>query len=176
MAVELRDLSISFGDKVIFDHRDFFVPDRGVTFLSGPSGVGKTTLLRAFFRAYPQDTAFLFQEDRLLPWRTALQHVTDVLPKARRDEAGRFLALVELEGEENTYPGQLSGGMARRLALARCLALGGARYLLDEPFAGVDLPRQKRLLDGIRALGSPVLLTGHGQELRGWADHVLELE
>ena len=174
--VELRDLSVRFGDKILFDHRDFFVPDQGITLLAGPSGVGKTTLLRAFFQAYPQDSAYLFQEDRLLPWRTARQHLTDVLPKSRRDEAGKFLALVELEGEEQSYPAQFSGGMARRLALARALALDCRRYLLDEPFAGVDLPRQERILARIRGLGRPVLLSGHAPELRQWADHILELE
>ncbi len=174
--MEVRELTVRFGEKVVFDRQSFFVPDQGVTFLSGPSGVGKTTLLRAFFQAYSQDSAYLFQDDRLLPWRTVAQHVSDVLPKGHRDEVGRFLSLCELEGEENAYPSQLSGGMARRLALARCLALGGERYLLDEPFAGVDLPRQARIFQRIRALGKPVLLTGHGQELAEWADRTLELK
>ena len=173
--MELHDLTVRYGDKVVFDHRDFSFPDQGVTLLSGPSGVGKTTLLRALFDKYRPDTAFLFQEDRLLPWRTVEQHLTDVMDKSRRGEAPGILKLVELEGEEKAYPAQLSGGMARRLALGRCLALGGERYLLDEPFAGVDLPRQKRILEGLRALNRPVLLTGHEGELEQWVDRVVTL-
>lgn len=173
--MELRDLSVRYGDKVVFDHRDFSFPDTGLTLLSGPSGVGKTTLLKALFHQYRHDTAFLFQDDRLLPWRTVEQHLTDVMDKGRWGEVPGILALVELTGEEKSYPGELSGGMARRLALGRCLALGGARYLLDEPFAGVDLPRQERILEGLRALGKPVVLTGHEGELSQWVDRVVAL-
>ena len=138
--------------------------------------MGTTTLLKALFETYSADTAFLFQEDRLLPWRTVEQHLRDVMDKSRWGEIPGILALVELTGEEGSYPAQLSGGMARRLALGRCLALGGGRYLLDEPFAGVDLPRQERILKGLRALGKPILLTGHEGELGRWVDKVITLE
>lgn len=173
--MELRDLSVRFGDKVVFDHRDFTIPDRGVTVLTGPSGVGKTTLLKALLEAYPKDTAFLFQEDRLFPWRTVEQHLTDVMDKSRWGEAPGILKLMELEGEERSYPAVLSGGMARRLALGRCLALGGERYLLDEPFAGVDPARAERIVKGLRTLEKPVVLTAHQTELLQWADQVVEL-
>lgn len=173
--MELRDLTVRFGDKVVFDHRDFTVPDEGLTLLAGPSGVGKTTLLRALFAAYPGGSAFLFQENRLLPWRTAEQHLTDVMRPPDRGEAARWLELVELTGEERSYPAQLSGGMARRLALGRCLALPSVRLFLDEPFAGVDLPRQERILERILGLGKPVVMTGHSPELERWADRVLTL-
>ncbi len=173
--MEVRDLTVRFGDKVVFDHRDFVIPDEGVTVLAGPSGVGKTTLLNAIFERYPADTAYLFQEDRLLPWRTVEQHLTDVMDRRRWDEVPGLLALVELTGEEKAYPGQLSGGMARRLALARCLALGGERYLLDEPFAGVDPERQRRIFAALRALQMPVVLTGHQDWLVNAADRVVEV-
>lgn len=142
--------------------------------LTGPSGVGKTTLLRAFLKKYP-DSAFLFQEDRLFSHRTVRQHLLDVMDKPDSAAAAEWLDLVELAGEENSYPAQLSGGMARRLALARCLALGGPRYLLDEPFTGVDEPLQKRILARLKAMEKPVVFSTHNQGLCQYADCIITL-
>lgn len=172
--MELRDLTVAFGEKVVFDRRDFTFPDSGLTLLTGPSGVGKTTLLRALLNAYPH-SAFLFQEDRLFPRRTVEQHLLDVMERPDRETAKSCLTLVELAGEEKRYPAQLSGGMARRLALARCLALGGARYLLDEPFAGVDEPLQLRILGRLKELKTPIVLTTHNEALFPYADHMIKL-
>lgn len=173
--MEVRDLTVRFGEKVVFDRAAFSFPEEGVTLLGGESGIGKTTLLRALFEKYP-DCAFLFQEDRLLPWRRAEENILDVMDTPDRAAARRWLELVELEGEGERYPRELSGGMSRRLALGRCLALGGRAYLLDEPFAGVDTARAERILKRIRKLGVPVILTGHSPELREWVDHIIELE
>ena len=148
--ISVSDITVCFAEKTVLDGFSLAVPEQGITALSGPSGCGKTTLLRvvaglqkpqAGTASLPGPVSLLFQEDRLLPWRTVGQHITDVLPKARRGEVGRWLELVELAGEQARYPAQLSGGMGRRLALARCLACGGALLLLDEPFAGVDAQR-----------------------------------
>lgn len=173
--MEVRDLTVRFGDKLVFDHADFTFPDQGLTLLAGPSGVGKTTLLKALFDRYPTDSAFLFQEDRLFPWRTVEQHLLDVMPTPDRALAAELLDFVELTGEEGAYPAALSGGMARRLALARCLALPSARLLLDEPFTGVDPARQERILTRLKALDKPIVMTGHQEALRHWADQVIDL-
>lgn len=182
-----KDLTLSFGDRAVLDRFSLNIPDRGVTALTGPSGCGKTTLLRVLAGLErpqsgsiegiaPRETAILFQDDRLLPWRTVEQHLTDVLPRERRGEAPGLLALAELEGEEASLPAALSGGMGRRLALARCLALPAKLYLLDEPFAGVDLPRALRILERLRALPAPVLLVSHEPSLLAAADAVIELD
>ncbi|MBO5727618.1 MAG: ATP-binding cassette domain-containing protein, partial [Oscillospiraceae bacterium] len=159
----------------------------GVTVLSGPSGCGKTTLLRLLaglekpeqgrvVGVTPRQTVLQFQEDRLIPGRTVLEQLTDVLPPERRDEAARWLELAELTGEEHTLPRQLSGGMSRRLAFVRALALGGELYLLDEPFTGIDLPRRKRLMQALRQLDAPVLLVSHEPEVADMAERVLRLD
>ena len=104
------------------------------------------------------------------------QHLTDVLPKSRRGEAGRWLALAGLEAEKTALPAALSGGMKRRLALVRALALGGKLYLLDEPFTGVDGDRIKTLMAALKELGAPVVLSSHEGLVRSLADQVINLD
>ena len=185
--IQISNLTLAYGDKLVLDRFSLTLPDTGVTVLSGPSGCGKTTLMRCIAGLErpqggtvaglsPRETAFLFQEDRLFPWRTAEQHILDVLPKARRGEADRWLALAGLEGERAAYPAALSGGMKRRLALVRALALGGGLYLLDEPFTGVDGERIRALMAALKELGTPVLLSSHEALVRSLADRVVCLD
>lgn len=185
--IHLDHISFEYGRREILSDFTLTLPSTGVTILRGPSGCGKTTLLRLLAGleqprsgritgVCPRETAFLFQENRLLPWRTVEQHLTDVLPRDRRGEAARWLALTELTGEEKTYPAALSGGMERRLSLARCLALGGSLYLLDEPFAGVDPQRAARIMEGLKGLPVPVLLTSHETHILSQAHRVVELD
>lgn len=183
----LEHVSVSFGDKQVLNDFSLTLPQSGVTVLSGPSGCGKTTLLRVLAGLEqpqsgrvtgisPDETAFLFQEDRLLPGRTVLQQLTDVMENARRHEAAKWLELAELTGEENALPRELSGGMGRRLALVRALALGGELYLLDEPFTGIDLPRRRRLMAALKQLGKPVVLVSHEPEILELADHIITFD
>ena len=183
--ISVQNITVRFGEKTVLDRFSLKIPDSGLTALSGPSGCGKTTLLRVLAGlqgveggtvTVPPDPVLLFQEDRLLPWRTVGQHISDVLPRDRRGEVARWLTLAELEGEENAYPAALSGGMGRRLALARALALGGSLLLLDEPFTGVDAPRAGRILERIRALGIPVVLSSHEKEVVDLCDRVIVLD
>ena len=184
--ISAEHITVCYGEKRVLDDFSLVLPETGITALSGPSGCGKTTLLRVLAGLehpisgritglVPPRPTLLFQENRLLPWRTVEQHIADVLPRARRGEAGRWLALVELEEEARSYPGALSGGMGRRLALARALACGGGLYLLDEPFTGVDAARAARILERVRALGVPVLLSSHEAEIVALCDRVIPL-
>jgi ABC-type nitrate/sulfonate/bicarbonate transport system ATPase subunit len=187
IVIQLEQVSVTFGAKRVMENFSLTLPERGITALSGPSGCGKTTLLRVlaglehphFGRVLgisPRETAILFQENRLLPWRTAEQHIADVLPVQRQQEAAHWLSLVELTGEEGAFPDALSGGMARRLALARALALGGQLYLLDEPFAGVDSACSMRIMAHLREISVPVLLVTHEPTLLSLADQVIALD
>lgn len=185
--ITLDRICLSFGEKQVLDNFSLQLPLAGITALRGPSGCGKTTLMRVIAGLetpvsgqiagiLPRETAFLFQENRLLPWRTVGQHITDVLPRERRSEMSRWLSLVELEAEVDSLPSALSGGMCRRLALARCLALGGRLYLLDEPFAGVDPARAQRILDRLSELDLPILLVSHEEAVLARADRIIELD
>ena len=137
----------------------------------GPSGAGKTTLLNivaGLDRRYEGDVvhaggengtldpriAYVFQTPRLMPWLTALENVRLVLPQeAGNVEAAReILVEVGLSGYEDAYPGQLSGGMRRRVALARAFSVKPALLLMDEPFASLDEPLAWRLRGGLHAL------------------------
>ena len=185
--IKLENITLRYGEKLVLDRFSLEIPRKGLTALSGPSGCGKTTLLRVMAGlARPEEgtvsgvdlrkISFLFQEDRLLPWRTVSQHIADVLSRSRRGEVGRWLSFSELEEEGGAYPAALSGGMARRLALARCAALGGSLLLLDEPFAGVDQERTARILDRLRGLNIPIVLASHQPQVLTACDAVISLD
>lgn len=183
--ISVENITFCYGKKMVLDQFSLQIPEMGVTAFSGPSGCGKTTLLRVMAGLLKPEEGrvtgtaepvILFQESRLFPWRTCEQHVADVLPRERRREAGRWLALVELEGEGRAYPAALSGGMGRRLALARTLACGGDLFLLDEPFTGVDEACMGRIMDRIRELGVPVVLSSHESAVVERCDRVVKLD
>lgn len=124
----------------------------------GPSGVGKTTLLRiiagldqgfegrlAWSEARKPRIGMVFQEPRLVPWLSVLDNLLLVAEPAARAEALALLDQVELQGSAEALPRQLSGGMQRRAALARALLARPDLLLLDEPLISLDSARAERL-------------------------------
>ena len=154
MAIEIDKISKSFGETDVFRDFSLHLPDTGCVCLFGPSGSGKTTLLNLIANLELPDTgkisrsdaaiSVVFQEDRLLPWVSAQENIKLVLENkyASSKEALKiakdWLAAVFLEESAAKKPAELSGGMRRRIALARALAFGGSALLLDEPFTGMD--------------------------------------
>ncbi len=184
--MRLENVCFSYGDKVILDNFTITLPDAGVTALSGPSGCGKTTLLRlvagletpnsgVIVSPGIRETAVLFQEDRLLPGFTASDQLRAVL--RRKADTERYLAAVGLSGEANTKVEALSGGMRRRVALARAMAFAENKSLLilDEPFTGVDPETAKGIMIALRALNLPILYSAHDAESLSLADEIISL-
>lgn len=171
VAIEVRDLRKGYGDKQVLDGISFLLPVRGIFFLRGASGSGKTTLLRILAGLEPADSgtvtgladkkiAMVFQEQRLLSHFSALDNVAFVSSKTTAQE---ILCAMELGDVLHKKPAALSGGMQRRVALARALAFGGDILLLDEPFNGLDTPLRERIIPYLHQFAKEglVLLASH---------------
>ena len=146
---------------------DLDVPAGAFVSLIGPSGSGKSTLLRAVMGLQrpmggsvkldvdPREIGFLFQDDALLPWRSARDNVAlglrnqGAAKREARAEADRWLASVGLRGFEDRYPRELSGGQRKRVAIAQVLALRPRLLLMDEPFASLDAIVQHYLFEDL---------------------------
>lgn len=184
--MELRNITVRYGEKLVLDHFSLQIPPKGVLCLFGPSGCGKTTLLRVLCGLISPEggeipaevkAVAVFQEDRLLPWLTLEGNLTAATGMSR-EEADRWLQKVGLEQEIHQKPDQLSGGMRRRVAMARALGAESDLLLLDEPFTGVDEETKQLLYPLIRqaAEQKPVLLvTHHRQEAQMLGAQILEL-
>ncbi len=170
------------------DRVSLVVQDREFVALLGPSGCGKSTLLnivagfdrpssghvlldgRAIGGPGP-DRGVVFQEFALFPWMTVAKNIEFGLENRgvpgvqRRERVAQFIDLIHLNGFEDRYPRELSGGMRQRVAIARVLANDPAMLLMDEPFASLDAftrqAMQRQLLEAWEAVRSTVLFVTH---------------
>ena len=155
--IEARDLTVTYDGRTVLQQVTLTVPDGGHIALMGPSGCGKTTLLRVLaglqapgsgpVRVEPGRMAWVFQEPRLLPWRTAAENVTALLSDRAQTmpQALIWLERLELADARDQYPAALSGGMQQRVAIARALAYDAPVLLLDEPFRALDAALRARV-------------------------------
>jgi len=177
MGIEIRTLSKSYGNLVVFERMSLDLKEGAVSVILGPSGCGKTTLLNVLSGVVAPDfgtvaglsgcrISYLFQEPRLLPWRTVEGNLDFVLrdssgdaeregrgTSARTHELiGRFLDLVGLAEFRDYYPDSLSGGMRQRVAIARAFAFPADLLLMDEPFQALDLSLKVSLMGAFESL------------------------
>ena len=178
----------------VIDRVSFTVETGDFVCLLGPNGCGKTTLLRIIggleratrgqvtldgeiivaHRPHARRVGVVFQEDRLLPWKSLRDNVALVLgplglaPGDRAARVSHYLSLVGLGGLEDYYPGHVSGGMRQRAAIARALAIEPDVLLMDEPFGALDAQNRRIMQREIRRIwretGRTIVFVTHAIE------------
>jgi len=152
--VEFKNVTKKYGDKTVLQNVSLKLQRNAPTVIMGESGKGKTTLMRIAaglekadggeFLTDGEGIAFMFQEPRLLPWKTALENIRLILQGSDTQLAEKYFSAVGLDisTDGGKYPRELSGGMRQRVAFARFLAYAEASkatlLLLDEPFSALD--------------------------------------
>jgi len=192
--LEARDITVRFGERTVLDAAAITVADGEVVALLGPSGVGKSTLLRVIagllvadagsvlldgtditrLPSHRRNVGLVFQDEQLFPHLTVAGNVgfglrMQGVPRAEiAQRVGELLALVGLAGFETRRVAGLSGGEAKRVALARALAPRPRVLLLDEPLTGLDRELHDRLATDLaallRATGTTALLVTHDRD------------
>lgn len=169
--VKLDHVSFSYDGAPVLTDVSLTLPRDGAVCLFGPSGCGKTTLLRLIagletptggtVQCDAQRIAMVFQENRLVPWLTVRENL--LLVTDDTDAVDMALIAVSLQEAADQRPDELSGGMQRRVALARALAFGGDLLILDEPFNGLDDALKSAVASALseRFAGCPIVLVTH---------------
>ena len=172
--ISINNLSFSYADKNIFRDFSLEIKNGEKIWLSGPSGCGKTTLIKLILGILkPQKgeintgdftPSVVFQENRLLPFYTVMQNIE--LVGGDKQKAKEILTSLDIAETENLYPASLSGGMKRRAAIARALAVEFDTLVLDEPFNGIDEKNLQSACDCIKKFTSDktVILITHNPE------------
>ncbi|MEI5998575.1 ATP-binding cassette domain-containing protein [Paraburkholderia bengalensis] len=196
ISVQLRGVGKRYGERAVLTDVDLSIERGSFVSIVGRSGCGKSTLLRMVAGleapssgaldkradgAQPFDTRIMFQDARLLPWKSVLQNVMLGLGRSSRDDARAVLDEVGLLERANDWPAQLSGGQRQRVALARALVHRPQLLLLDEPFGALDALTRIEMHALIERLWrehrfTALLVTHDVQEAVALADRILLIE
>jgi NitT/TauT family transport system ATP-binding protein len=177
VSLKLQDVSVSYnGRGRVLDRVSFSIDNGGIACILGPTGCGKTTTLKAISGIVPIDEGtisidgkrvgdpesvsigYVFQEHRLLPWRSVVGNVEFSMEPGSRDgkvirsRAEQLLGMVGMEDHIDSNPSVLSGGEKQRVAIARALAPDPTLLLADEPFGSLDVTTRRRILELFRSV------------------------
>ena len=174
--LELKDVSLSFGALEVLRGASLTLGQGERIAITGPSGCGKTSLLHVIAGLLHPDsglvrnraarTGCVFQEPRLLPWLSAEENVSIVIPHGTQgQDALMLLKELGLSDSAEKHPCELSGGMQQRAALARALAYAPDLLLLDEPFRALDAASKALAIDAVNERADcAVILVTHSPE------------
>ena len=165
--MQLKNIVKDYGDKKVLGGIDIEIEERKITAILGESGCGKSTLLNIiagkikdysgeiiFEREHEKGISYVFQEDTLIPWKTVYSNLEFVLKgkveKSELDERiKKYLKIVNLEGSEKEFPNMLSGGMKRRVGIARAFAFPSNYMFMDEPFEFLDVKIKEEIVEDL---------------------------
>jgi NitT/TauT family transport system ATP-binding protein len=174
--ITINNLSKKFNDKIIFDNFNFNIEENKINCILGPSGIGKTTLVKLLTGLDSYDSgkiqgmhdkkfSYIFQEPRLLPWLNVYDNIDFILKSvfSNNNERKKIiidnLTLVNLESSTTLYPSELSGGMMQRLSIARAFSYPSHVLFMDEPFSGLDIKLKMSVMNSFRSIWSKSLKT-----------------
>ena len=181
------------GEKIVFDNFSAEFKDGKVTTVMGSSGIGKTTLLNCIAKLTDYDgeiagvgsSAYVFQEDRLIPDKTVYDNIDFIMQTEDADERKKriknALSVTELLSEAFRYPSELSGGQRKRVSLARAFASGRDLMLLDEPLSSLDIGLKFRIFDVMKKVfksdsKTVIMVTHDVDEALTLADEIVIIE
>lgn len=165
--MQLKNIVKDYGDKKVLGGIDIEIEEGKITAILGESGCGKSTLLNIiagkikdysgeiiFEREHEKGISYVFQEDTLIPWKTVYSNLEFVLKgkveKSELDERiKKYLKIVNLEGSEKEFPNMLSGGMKRRVGIARAFAFSSNYMFMDEPFEFLDVKIKEEIVEDL---------------------------
>lgn len=198
-AISIKNLSITRGEKKLFENFCLDVKRKNVTAIIAPSGSGKTTLLSQILGFLPENcdalsgeifcdkpVSVIFQEPRLLQNISVLENVKLPLanffpPEKAHERATEFLEYVSLSEKMNSLPSQISGGERQRVSVARAFAFESKIILMDEPFQSLDLRIKFSIIKTIKSLFEKekrtlLFVTHDAEEAAMLADRIVVLD